>query len=295
MKKKLLAGISAVLLVGSASIAIAGVLNYNVGGGVKDSPHNMPAYLIAKGASPSTSQLCIFCHTPHNATTSGEAAYNPLWNHKMDTAASFIPYEGIDTNDPDYGFGGGETSFNAIFGFVGGAYDVVKGPSRLCMSCHDGNTAIDAYTQNGPGSYTPPIVETSGSPIIAGDLTKLAAGGDVRPASFYFGTATKDLRNDHPIGFNYNDVVNGNVGLGIEADPEIRNATDPIVGVVVENTHTSIAKIEDVLYKKETLTCASCHDVHNTNGASVTGGAFGKPLLRVNNDGSRLCLMCHEK
>lgn len=292
MKKKLLAGISAALLVGSASIAIAGVLSYNVGGGVKDSPHNMPAYLVAKGQSPTSSQLCIFCHTPHNSPGSGEAGYNPLWNHKMDTAQSFIPYEGIDMNDPDYGNGGGETTFNGIYDFLDGTNDVVKGPSRLCMSCHDGNSAIDAYTQNGPGSYFPEQEGNVGSPIVAAQLGKQA--GPARPGSYYFATATKDLRNDHPIGFNYNDVVNGTGSVPV-ADPNIRPSNTVVAGTLIENTHTSIAKIEDVLFKKDTLTCASCHDVHNANGTTVAGGSFAKPLLRVNNDGSRLCLMCHSK
>ena len=37
------------------------------------------------------------------------------------------------------------------------------------------------------------------------------------------------------------------------------------------------------------VTCASCHDVHNN-------GAAGAPkLLRINNNGSNLCLACHTK
>lgn len=291
MKKILLAGMIAALLVGSASLGFAGVYgSYTSGRGVAHSPHNMPSYLVKAGQSPTTSQICIFCHTPHNATTSGEAGYNPLWNHKMDTASEFIPYEGMDMNDPGYGDGTAETTFNGLVGF-GAGYDVVKGPSRLCMSCHDGNSAIDAYTQNGPGSYYPPQEGNSGSPIIAGELSKLA--GPARPASFYFGTATKDLRNDHPIGFDYNDVEKGL--NGITEDPNIRDAAVPIVGAVIPATHTSIPKIESILYKGNTLTCASCHDVHNTNGTVVAGGSFAKPFLRVNNEGSNLCLMCHIK
>ncbi|MBI1920793.1 MAG: hypothetical protein HYS23_06890 [Geobacter sp.] len=290
MKKKLLAGICAVTLVGSASLVFAGRLSYDNGGGITNSPHNMPAYLQAKGAAPETSQLCVFCHTPHNATGSGEAGYNPLWNHKMDTStANFIPYEGIDVNDPDYIAGGGDTSFNALNGFGAGAYDVLKGPSRLCMSCHDGVTAIDAFS-SGNNSVTLSYADSYDKKIMIGENIS----DNSNPASSNYFGATRDLRNDHPIGFSYIDVADGEDALGMAKDINIRNYATPVTTWLGAGK-TSVAQIKDVLFKGEFLTCSSCHDVHNTDGTKTAGGSFAKPLLRVTTDGSALCLMCHSK
>lgn len=282
MKKKLLAGLTAVMLVGSASLCFAGVFgSYTSGLGVAHSPHNLPLYLVKAGQPNTTSQICIFCHTPHNAPGSGEAGYNPLWNHKMDTK-TFIPYEGVDLKDSEYALAGGYTTFNAVGTIT--EYDVVKGPSRLCMSCHDGQTALDAYSKNGAGNPLTIPGTADGGMIIAG----------LAPSpSFVYPTGVKDLRNDHPIGFNYLDVAEGR--NGVTKDVNIRPATTNVAGALIGITRTSIGQIKDVLYKSEYLTCSSCHDVHNADGQKVVGGSFGKPFLRVNNEGSSLCLMCHIK
>ena len=66
-------------------------------------------------------ELCVFCHTPHNADTTVTDA--PLWNHEVSTK-NFQVY-----NSP---------SLDATVGQPAGA-------SRLCLSCHDGTVAVDSY------------------------------------------------------------------------------------------------------------------------------------------------------
>lgn len=110
---------------------------------VADSPHNIDLY---PGVSVPGNQVCLPCHTPHNALLSGDD--NVLWNH-AETTQTFVMYRS--------GIGQPE------------------GPSKLCLSCHDGVTAIDNYGGNG------------GTGVI---ITGSAA----------FGT---DLSNDHPIGVQY--------------------------------------------------------------------------------------------
>ncbi len=66
-------------------------------------------------------EICVACHTPHNSdTTIAEA---PLWNHEL-TNATFTVY-----NSP--------------------TMDVLpqqpRGPTKLCLSCHDGTIAIDSF------------------------------------------------------------------------------------------------------------------------------------------------------
>ncbi len=67
-----------------------------------------------------TDQICIFCHTPHNAKT---PQLIPLWNHAS-TTQTFTLYS--------------SASLNAVPGQPAGV-------SKACLSCHDGVTAIDSY------------------------------------------------------------------------------------------------------------------------------------------------------
>lgn len=102
-------------------------------------------------AMPGTDQICVFCHTPHNA----DATVEPLWNATLSTS-TFTPYASST-------FDGAATMDT----------DPVIGPSRLCMSCHDGSVAIDSAI--------------NGTTFI-------------NPGGALLGT---DLSNDHPIGFDY--------------------------------------------------------------------------------------------
>lgn len=64
-------------------------------------------------------QVCIYCHTPHNASTT-----QPLWNHTASGVASYTVY----TN----------STLNATTAQPGSV-------SKLCLSCHDGTVAIDSF------------------------------------------------------------------------------------------------------------------------------------------------------
>lgn len=112
---------------------------------IVNSPHNLNNY---PGVSIPGNQVCLPCHTPHNALLSGEE--NVLWNH-AETGETFVMY----STDPGVG--------------------QPEGPSKMCLSCHDGVTAIDNYGGTG------------GTGIV---ITGSAALGT-------------DLSNDHPIGIEY--------------------------------------------------------------------------------------------
>ena len=38
----------------------------------------------AKAAPGGTSEICVFCHTPHGASSSGTSLKAPLWNRNLD-------------------------------------------------------------------------------------------------------------------------------------------------------------------------------------------------------------------
>ena len=115
---------------------------------IAGTPHDL------SGAGYGTTQICIFCHAPHNAIVPMLA---PLWNHTS-TAATYTVYAGIGT-------------LNATPGQP-------TGPSRACLSCHDGSVAIDAY-QGHTGT-----VNMTGPALLGTDLS-----------------------NDHPISFAYNTAL----------------------------------------------------------------------------------------
>lgn len=111
--------------------------------GIVNTKHNLNNY---PGVHIPGNQVCLPCHTPHNALKSGEA--NVLWNH-AETNQTFTMYSST-AGQPE-------------------------GPSKMCLSCHDGVTAIDNYGGNG------------GTGIVITGPAKLGT----------------DLSNDHPIGIEY--------------------------------------------------------------------------------------------
>ncbi len=104
----------------------------------------------------SQGEICLPCHAPHNTSTDVQNV--PMWNHAVSTAVYNL--YGSDTLDA---------------GTTAGSLNQPIGPSKLCLSCHDGTIAIDAFGGN-PGSQ-----------LISGRNN--------------LGT---DLSNDHPISFVYN-------------------------------------------------------------------------------------------
>jgi len=138
---------------------------------VVQSPHNLNNF---PGVVLPGNQVCLPCHTPHNALVSGEG--NVLWNH-AETAETFTMYSS-SAGQPE-------------------------GTSKMCLSCHDGVTAVDNYGGTG------------GTGIV---LTGGAALGS-------------DLSNDHPIGIEYptgspaeyNDP--GTFAPGINGGPGVRLVT----------------------------------------------------------------------
>ena len=109
------------------------------------------------GAQGTGGEICVVCHTPHNADTS--VAEAPLWNHEV-TGANFTVY-----TSPT---------------FDGGPSIQPAGASRLCLSCHDGTVALDAF-----------------------------GGGAGTANNFIDGNALigTDLSNDHPISFTYDSAL----------------------------------------------------------------------------------------
>ena len=118
-------------------------------------PHNMNNVDVW-GVRVPQQRVCLPCHTSHNARLDDNGENLALWNHAI-TDQTFQMY-------------------TTAAGHQGGQ---PEGVSKLCLSCHDGATAIDSFGNN-EGFFN--------------DI-KIAAG---LPSNL--GT---DLRDDHPIGIRY--------------------------------------------------------------------------------------------
>jgi hypothetical protein len=267
MMKKLVILLAIASITASASVALAGGAAKT---GVNGSMHDIN---VAGGgttyAGDQFQRVCAFCHTPHNAIPSGSTPA-PLWNH----AASTV------TLDP-YAWASPANAGILIT-------DPLVGPSRLCMGCHDGITAVDSHGSAGSfnGGHT---VMSASYPDALGHTTK---------------RYIQDLTVTHPIGFLYQAAetarnANGNTEIVVPTQGYI--ADNQLVGANFNtNSRGSLTysnkKISDTLYSGF-LTCASCHDVHNSVNAapaSTTTTSYNY-FLYAQEEGSAICLSCHIK
>jgi predicted CXXCH cytochrome family protein len=101
-----------------------------------------------------TGEICVVCHTPHNADASVTDA--PLWNHEL-TTSTFTLY---NTATLDATVGQPDAS------------------SKLCLSCHDGTVALDNFGGN-----------TGGTNFIGGGANLGTDISDDHPISFTYDAA----------------------------------------------------------------------------------------------------------
>jgi len=241
--------------------------------------------------NPNMTQVCVFCHTPHNATPA-----IPLWNKVYDptTAATYRLY----------------TSSATLTSTTKRATITATSPSMLCLSCHDGKTAMNVLHNSSVRDAT----NAQGDAVIYfnGGLAGPQALGDVAFSGMTYpsdlgatrnpdgtvlnATAGTNLTDDHPIGFSYDKAVADDGGSGLRS--------------------TATAKTNQVRFfgSTNTVECSSCHDPHVFYGYVKQGGSrvpidmTGRttaaptatqqartPFLVRDNNGSALCLSCHIK
>ena len=174
-------------------------------------------------ASGTVSQICVFCHTPHNSLPAAQ-----LWN-RPDSAATYQPYDSSTLTLPLAAKPGQPT-----------------GKSRLCLSCHDGTVALGAL-QNPPANN-----DMATTFLTAADR----------------GFLDTDLRDDHPISFDYNAGPYGG-SSEIKASGSITLPLEPVGA----EAH---------------LQCTTCHEPHEADPTLA-------PFLRMTTANGAMCLDCHVK
>ncbi|MDH5614659.1 MAG: hypothetical protein OEY35_06475, partial [Gammaproteobacteria bacterium] len=184
---------------------------------IVNSKHNLSVTGSGSVKADQESQICIFCHTPHNASPIA-----PLWN-RPSSGASYTPY----------------SSSTAI-----ASPGQPTGASILCLSCHDGTIALGDIL-----SKDTPIT-------MSGGITTMPTGS---------GRLGTDLRDDHPISFEYT------TGLA-SSNGELVNPSTLMGQVRLDATGQ--------------MQCTSCHNAHDNS--------YGKFLV-MPNIASALCTTCHQK
>lgn len=232
-----------------------------------------------------TTQVCVFCHTPHGANNNISV---PLWN-KTNSQTSYNAYtmKGRDS--------------------LGTA--VTTGNSVACLTCHDGTQAMDAF-MNAPGLHVNPTDQTGKSAGFewngqGGAGTATVAGGDVGDgtggtikgalnAARYAGQTETgpvlgtDMSNDHPIGMTYCGKQT-TVGT-CDGNNATAFVSPALVGASPIKLFSRTGRKQDNSLTggnlNGTVECASCHNPHGTGNQA---------FLRVPRTGSAICLACHVK
>lgn len=232
-------------------------------------------------------QVCVYCHTPHAANQNINA---PLWNRTARTTTYTLYTQQTlsqDTTQP--------------------------GPNSLtCLSCHDGQTAVDSIVNMpGSGGYNPALALNPSSATAntllgtwnnpSGTKASVHLGlkdgeclachspgagfvgaGATDFTAFAIGT---DLTNDHPVG----------VKLPTGADWNVPSGTYRNIRFFDTDGNGRPDKSELRFYDSGQgfeVECASCHDPHGVPGTTAN---FLPTFLRVTPEGSRICLTCHVK
>ncbi|HEY3309659.1 MAG TPA: cytochrome c3 family protein [Desulfuromonadaceae bacterium] len=167
---------------------------------IKGSKHDLSSASGPNANLKSTNQnqICIFCHTPHNATKNV-----PLWNRSAPNTASaaYKLYTSSATLIEAKKAGGAKLYDDSL--------------SIFCLSCHDGTIANIAAKVVNSGVTT----DTLQTNLAAGTPAWTLRNGKT-PANL-----GSDFTNDHPIGFTFPASGNPNLHTVVEVQTSFGDAT----------------------------------------------------------------------
>jgi hypothetical protein len=225
-------------VVGLLTMGVIALFPVTMNAGIQYTHHD-----FTYGEKAPSTELCNVCHTPHHANTT--VSQSPLWNHQV-TVNSFTLYSSPTLQSTP-------TQPTSI--------------SRLCLSCHDGTVAVDAFGASA-GTYYMRSINSHAVPIAI---------------------STK-LNSHHPVSIRYDSAL-------ATQDTKLYNPETTPSGLGGTISH-------DML-NGGVLECSSCHDVHVARGTGNcmdchSDDTFPNYYLNTkslvkSNEGSALCFTCHKK
>lgn len=225
------------------------------------SPHNLSAGGPGTIRATSEDEVCIFCHTPHNASP-----IRPLWNRELPTS-SYTVYE--------------SRSLDAQPGQPTGA-------SKLCLSCHDGTIALGSVV-----SRDQVIQMVGGVTVMPPGASNLGTDlSDDHPISFQYTSSLwqKDQKLTHPSGLPSQLKLDPNQELQCTTCHDAHNnAFGDFLTMANLNSELCMSchQISTTTISSHT-TCNSCHKTHTApSGPYLLGHATISTTCTGCHDGSR--------
>jgi predicted CXXCH cytochrome family protein len=222
---------------------------------IANTPHNLSATGPGALKATGTTDICVFCHTPHNAAPS-----RALWNRDL-PPTTYRLYQ--------------SSTLEAQIKQPTGA-------SRLCLSCHDGTTALGALR-----------VKPDGAGTALGPLTGKASLGT-------------DLSDDHPVSFVYDAALSSRQGQLVDPralPSQIRlDETRQLQCTACHEPHSSSYRRFLRMDDRYGALCTACHNPRNWSRSAhanspATGTGTGTKPWASNSYGSVAengCENCHQ-
>lgn len=198
---------------------------------IKTTKHN----LSVSGPGPiralTETRICVFCHTPHNA-----APRSPLWNRELEPRVYQV---------------------YASPTLRAGPLPQPSGPTKLCLSCHDGTIAMGA------------VVNPSGG-------IRMAGGGILPTGSLSnFGL---DLSGHHPVSFPYQNALPSTELAPSPPAELVYGGQDEVHCITCHDSHKDVYGKFLRIDNRFSALCTACHQIdlwsaslHATSTASVVG------------------------
>jgi hypothetical protein len=163
-------------------------------------------------ATGGTDQICIFCHTPHSA-----ASESTLWSRPDPTITTFPLYNSQLVIKGDYPGSSGTQEISEYKN--DGSVTYPSGASRLCLSCHDGVTAIGILNDGTSIAMLGAQNLVTGSAIINDNLKTS------HPISFVYDVPVRDAINSFRPGDTYKLPLNLNVHTPLDGENKMQCTT----------------------------------------------------------------------
>jgi predicted CXXCH cytochrome family protein len=224
---------------------------------VVNSPHNLSATGPGAIRAASEQEICIFCHTPHNATP-----VQPLWNRSTPVSA----YRMYSSSR------------------LQAAPGQPTGSSKLCLSCHDGTIALGQVA-----SRAAPIAMVGGVTTLPPGPTNLGTdlSGD-HPISFHYDAnlAARNPRIKDPAALPPQTRLDANQEMQCTSCHDAHNNA---MGdfLVMDNTNSQLCNSCHQVGQTTVnghAQCADCHQPHK---------APSGPFLLKGAKVTDTCLICH--
>jgi len=193
--------------------------------------HNLSVSGLGVARASSETRICVFCHTPHSATPQ-----SPLWNKELQPQVYTV---------------------YASATLKAGPLPQPFGPTKLCLSCHDGTIAMGAVVNPSGG-----ITMSGGSTLPSGSLSN-------------FGI---DLSGHHPVSFEYHNALPNAELVATPPSDLTYGGVDEIHCITCHDPHKDSYGKFLIKDNRFSGLCISCHQIagwqssaHATSTVSVVG------------------------